>query len=91
MSLAEIIGVVCHVDTDSCSNLTVNVLSAGTVMFQQARRLGEISSRAGQYRELATLQCQSYLAAANALSLVSKESAWIAVLPTDDGVVRVSR
>ncbi|BGP36873.1 hypothetical protein JCM10449v2_000775 [Rhodotorula kratochvilovae] len=59
--------------------------SAGTVMFQQGRRLGEMSARQGSFRELATLQCQSYLAATNALALVAKEHAWIAVVAGDEG------
>ncbi|GAA5962589.1 hypothetical protein JCM21900_000955 [Sporobolomyces salmonicolor] len=58
--------------------------SAGTVMYQQARRIGEITARGGSFRDLATLQCQSYLAAANALSLVAKEHAWVAVMGGDD-------
>ncbi|GAA5902615.1 hypothetical protein JCM5296_000723 [Sporobolomyces johnsonii] len=58
--------------------------SAGTIMYQQARRIGEITARGGSFRDLATLQCQSYLAAANALSLVAKEHAWVAVLAGDD-------
>lgn len=49
-----------------------------------------MSARGGSFRELATLQCQSYLAAANALSLVAKEHAWIAVIPSDDLSDRVS-
>lgn len=59
-------------------------------MFQQGRRIGEMSARSGSFRDLATLQCQSYLAAANALSLVAKEHAWIAVIPAEDGSDRVS-
>ncbi|KAK4058160.1 hypothetical protein OIO90_000899 [Microbotryomycetes sp. JL221] len=58
--------------------------SAGTVMLQQARRLGSVPAHSIGYRQLATLQCQSYLAALNALSLVSKENAWIAVSSNDD-------
>ncbi|KAK4699982.1 hypothetical protein P7C70_g6268, partial [Phenoliferia sp. Uapishka_3] len=54
--------------------------SAGAIMFQQGRRIGKIQAHdlPGQF-ELATLQCQSYLAAANALSLVAKEHAWVTV------------
>ncbi|GAA5902148.1 hypothetical protein JCM6882_006713 [Rhodosporidiobolus microsporus] len=61
--------------------------SAGTVMYQQGRRIGELSARNGgaSSRELATLQCQSYLAATNALSLVTKEHAWVAVVLGDEG------
>ncbi|GAA6058592.1 hypothetical protein JCM10212_007031 [Sporobolomyces blumeae] len=58
--------------------------SAGTVMYQQARRIAEITARGGSFRELATVQCQAYLAAANALSLVEKEHAWVAVVVGDD-------
>ena len=58
-------------------------------MFQQGRRIQEISGRSGSFRTLATLQCQSYLAAANALSLVATEHAWIAVVPVEDGSDRV--
>ncbi|BGP21800.1 nuclear pore complex protein Nup160 [Rhodotorula toruloides] len=58
--------------------------SAGTVMYQQGRRLGELSTKQlGSYRDIATLQCQSYLAAANALSLVAREHAWLAVVEDD--------
>ncbi|KAM0793063.1 hypothetical protein ACM66B_000549 [Microbotryomycetes sp. NB124-2] len=66
--------------------------SAATAMFQQARRLGDMStttttsnsSTVVGYRELATLQCQSYLAASNALSMVVTDNAWIAVIPTSE-------
>ncbi|BGP12916.1 hypothetical protein JCM10213_004335 [Rhodosporidiobolus nylandii] len=58
--------------------------SAGTVMYQQGRRIGEMGARGGSFRELATLQCQSYLAATNALSLVKKEHAWVAVVSGDE-------
>ncbi|GAA6013580.1 hypothetical protein JCM11491_002714 [Sporobolomyces phaffii] len=54
--------------------------SAGTVMYQQARRIGDKTARGGSFRDLATVQCQSYLAAANALSLVAREHAWVAVV-----------
>ncbi|GAA6035119.1 hypothetical protein JCM8097_006370 [Rhodosporidiobolus ruineniae] len=60
--------------------------SAGTVMYNQGRRLGELSTaRGADFRELATLQCQSYLAATNALALVKKEHAWVAVVSGDEG------
>lgn len=50
-------------------------------MYQQGRRLGELSTKQpGAYRDIATLQCQSYLAATNALSLVAREHAWVAVV-----------
>ncbi|GAA5940387.1 uncharacterized protein JCM15063_002619 [Sporobolomyces koalae] len=58
--------------------------SAGTVMYQQARRIGEIALRGGSFRDLATVQCQSYLAAANALSLVKQEHAWVAIVADDN-------
>jgi len=54
-------------------------------MFQQGRRLGELGARQGSFHELAKLQCQSYLAATNALALVPKDHAWIAVMSSDDG------
>jgi nuclear pore complex protein Nup160 len=54
-------------------------------MYQQGRRLGELNARGGSsFRELATLQCQSYLAATNVLSLVKKEHAWVAVVSGDE-------
>ncbi|GAA5890373.1 hypothetical protein JCM8208_002795 [Rhodotorula glutinis] len=59
--------------------------SAGTVMFQQGRRLGELGARQGSSHDLVKLQCQSYLAATNALALVPKDHAWIAVMSSDDG------
>ncbi|GAA5862780.1 hypothetical protein JCM8547_006543 [Rhodosporidiobolus lusitaniae] len=59
--------------------------SAGTVMYQQGRRLGELRAQGGSnFRDLATLQCQSYLAATNALSLVKKEPAWVAVVSGEE-------
>ncbi|GAA5955260.1 hypothetical protein JCM3765_003262 [Sporobolomyces pararoseus] len=68
--------------------------SAATVMYQQARRIGELSNtRTSQisFRDLVTAQCQSYLAATNALSLVEKEQAWVAIVlgGRDDGELRV--
>ncbi|GAA5977403.1 hypothetical protein JCM11641_000087 [Rhodosporidiobolus odoratus] len=57
--------------------------SAATTMYQQSRRLGELATCSrgqGAFAEFATLQCQSLLAAANALALVRKEHAWIAVV-----------
>ncbi|GAA5994757.1 uncharacterized protein JCM10292_004335 [Rhodotorula paludigena] len=59
--------------------------SAATVMFQLGRRLGDLSTRSGElFSEIAMLQCQSYLAATNALSLVTKDHAWFAVHSGDD-------
>lgn len=40
--------------------------------------------------ELASLQCQSYLAATNALALVAKEHAWVAVVAANGEEDRVS-
>ncbi|SCZ91062.1 BZ3500_MvSof-1268-A1-R1_Chr1-3g02525 [Microbotryum saponariae] len=56
-----------------------DIRAAGTIMFQQARRIGETSSRNVTFHDLATLQCQGYLAAINALSLVSPDHAWAAI------------
>ncbi|SCV68913.1 BQ2448_1034 [Microbotryum intermedium] len=53
--------------------------SAGTIMFQQARRIGETTSRNVTFHDLATLQCQGYLSAINALSLVNPNHAWVAI------------
>lgn len=58
-------------------------------MFQQARKIGELALRGGDYLELATLQCHSYLAATNALSLVEKKHAWIAVAADEELLNRV--
>lgn len=52
-------------------------------MFQYARRIGELAGRASVYRDMATLQCRSYLAAANALSLVNSKHAWVAIIADD--------
>ncbi|GAA5990570.1 hypothetical protein JCM5350_001037, partial [Sporobolomyces pararoseus] len=65
--------------------------SAATVMYQQARRIGELTttttrgtiSSSSSFKDLATAQCQSYLAATNALSLVEKSNAWVAVVVGD--------
>lgn len=54
-------------------------------MFQQSRRIGEMSGRGGSFKDVATLQCQSYLAAINALSLVESAHAWVAVYLEEDG------
>jgi nuclear pore complex protein Nup160 len=59
-------------------------------MFHQARRIGELSSRGGDFAEMATLQCHSYLAATNALSLVENKHAWIAVATGEESNNRVS-
>lgn len=60
-------------------------------MYQQARRIGELTttttrgttSSSSSFKDLATAQCQSYLAATNALSLVEKSNAWVAVVAGD--------
>ncbi|GAA5878145.1 hypothetical protein JCM3774_004309 [Rhodotorula dairenensis] len=58
--------------------------SAGTVMYQEARRLGDLIGVPGvPYHHVATLQCQSYLAATNALSLVPRDHAWLAIVAGD--------
>jgi len=63
--------------------------AAGAVMFQQGRRLGELAGRVGVFNDVATLQCQSYLAAANALALVDAKHAWVAVIPDENAPERV--
>lgn len=70
--------------------LTFDEMLAGATMFQQGRRLGELSGRGGNFKELATRQCQSYLAAANALSLIDPKHAWVAVPADEHAVERVS-
>lgn len=57
-------------------------------MYKQARRLGEGSSSKVNAFELAAMQARSYLAAINALTLVDKRNAWIA-LPTSTRPTRV--
>lgn len=53
-------------------------------MYQEARRLGELVGLPGvPYHQVATLQCHSYLAATNALSLVPKDHAWLAIVAAD--------
>lgn len=53
-------------------------------MYQEARRLGELVGLPGvPYQQVATLQCHSYLAATNALSLVPKDHAWLAIVAAD--------
>lgn len=56
-------------------------------MLQQARRIGDLSTRTtaggagGDFRDLATLQCHSYLAAINSLTLVEDQSmAWVLII-----------
>ncbi|KAH9817318.1 nucleoporin Nup120/160-domain-containing protein [Melampsora americana] len=54
--------------------------SAGMAMYQHGKRVGEVTMRGAggdAYQCLMTQQCQSYLAAINALSLVPAKHAWI--------------
>lgn len=53
--------------------------SAGAVMYQQGRKLKEIASYDSNDARVTTMQCQCYLAAVNALSLVEPSHAWVAV------------
>ncbi|KAM0756678.1 hypothetical protein T439DRAFT_309129 [Meredithblackwellia eburnea MCA 4105] len=62
--------------------------SAGAIMFQLGRRVGEMSVQTHAFHDLATLQCQSYLAAANSLALVEAKHAWVAVLAGEEGPAR---
>lgn len=59
-------------------------------MLQQARRIGDLSMRGGtgDFRDLATLQCHSYLAAINSLSLVPEDQAWVTIPVDDESRVR---
>ncbi|EGG04854.1 uncharacterized protein MELLADRAFT_88522 [Melampsora larici-populina 98AG31] len=54
--------------------------SAGMAMYQHGKRVGEVTMKGAggdAYQCLMTQQCQSYLAAINALSLVPAKHAWI--------------
>jgi len=51
--------------------------SAAISMYQHGRRIGDIAIKGGAFQFLMTQQCQSYLAAINALSLVPEKHAWI--------------
>ncbi|KAA1130822.1 hypothetical protein PGTUg99_023877 [Puccinia graminis f. sp. tritici] len=51
--------------------------SAAISMYQHARKIGDISIKGGAFQFMLTQQCQSYLAAINALSLVPEKQAWI--------------
>ncbi|PLW49745.1 hypothetical protein PCASD_01568 [Puccinia coronata f. sp. avenae] len=51
--------------------------SAAIAMYQHGRKIGDISLKGGAFQFLMTQQCQSYLAAINALSLVPEKHAWI--------------
>ncbi|KAL7423223.1 hypothetical protein Q5752_002523 [Cryptotrichosporon argae] len=53
--------------------------SAAEIMYAQGRRFGEAHSAKISAFEIAAMQARSYLAAANALALVDKRSAWFAV------------
>jgi len=61
---------------------------AGEIMYKQGRRFAEGSSSKVTAFDLAAMQAQSYLGAINALSLVEKRNAWIA-LPTSTRPTRV--
>lgn len=52
--------------------------SAGETMYAQANRFSEVSSKLNRV-EIAALRARSFLAAINALSLVDKRNAWIAI------------
>lgn len=58
-------------------------------MYKQGRRFAEGSSSKVSPFELAAMQARSYLAAINALTLVDKRNAWIA-LPAASRPSRVS-
>ncbi|KAH9448308.1 hypothetical protein MJO28_011854 [Puccinia striiformis f. sp. tritici] len=51
--------------------------SAAISMYQHGRKIGDIAIKGGAFQYLMTQQCQSYLAAINALSLVPEKHAWI--------------
>lgn len=51
--------------------------SAAIAMYQHGRKVGELAIKGGAFQFLLTQQCQSYLAAINALSLVPDKHAWI--------------
>ncbi len=66
--------------------------SAAGTMFAHGRRIGELAGRGpAEARELARLQCQAFLAAANALALVEKRHAWVAVVAPEEGEARSKR
>jgi len=52
---------------------------AGEIMYKQGRRFAEGSSSKVTAFDLSAMQARSYLAAINALSLVDKKNAWIAL------------
>lgn len=52
---------------------------AGEIMYKQGRRFAEGSSSKVTAFDLSAKQARSYLAAINALSLVDKKNAWIAL------------
>lgn len=56
-------------------------------MLQQARRIGDLCHRTtNDFRDLATLQCHSYLASINSLSLVEGDQAWVTIPLTDEEI-----
>jgi nuclear pore complex protein Nup160 len=61
-----------------CSLPFSNKRTAAAAMYQQGRRLADITYQVGADRyEVVRLQAKSYLAAINALSLVDQQNAWI--------------
>jgi nuclear pore complex protein Nup160 len=61
-----------------CSAHVAEVV-AGEIMYKQGRRFAAGSSSKVTAFDLAAMQARSYLAAINALSLVDKRNAWIAI------------
>ncbi|KAI8452611.1 nucleoporin Nup120/160-domain-containing protein [Phakopsora pachyrhizi] len=53
--------------------------SAGMAMYHHGRKIGDIAIKGNAFQVLMTQQCQSYLSAINALSLVPEKHAWICV------------
>jgi nuclear pore complex protein Nup160 len=63
------------------------MFSAASAMYQQGRRFGEVN---GLFTEIGPRRAKSYLLAINALSLVDKKHAWLAVPIASDGSTKVS-
>jgi nuclear pore complex protein Nup160 len=61
------------------ANRRADETAAGSTMYDQARSLGHNLDKPGQYASVAAMQARSYLSAINALSLVEKRNAWVAV------------
>lgn len=55
-------------------------------MYLHARRLAEVASRSEDASDLVRQQCQAYLVAINALSLVEAQHAWITAMPSSSRV-----